>query len=492
MVAGEMSLRRHRRGVVIGGHSIWYGMVAWLAVATLEGGMALSTEHLTSDPAAETPTGQPPIVEETGREVREDVIDRDAPPATPYAITPNLFWGAEIEFEFEYENNFDLDDGAADDLLELDPTLSVAVAYVPTNWLLGYVSFSLSRDVGIIDEGRNSVRKTNFTLSRAYVRAEDILVDGLSAQIGRQRFADEREWLFDRVLDAGRLTYEAGDFELEFAIGRRTAFNRDFLNKTTRDRINTYIGLVDYEVVDDVHVGAFSVFRDDRSERRGQPVIFGLRSYGEVDIFDDEIAFWLDLATVRGDDKGTDIEGYAADVGATYIFNVPFDPYVTLGYAYGSGDNDPDDGTDEEFRQSGLEGNAAKFGGVTRIKYYGETFDPELRNLHVLTAGVGFRPTRRSSIDFVYHIYRQDEFSDRTRGSPIDLDPNEDPARMSKSLGSEFDIVVGYKDVIPDVDIEFVFGYFFAGDAFRVEVATDVFQDADDAIFAGFEIEYEF
>ena len=134
-------------------------------------------------------------------------------------------------------------------------------------------------------------------------------------------------------------------------------------------------------------MGAFAIVLDDRTKRQDRPLFFGLRSLGEVDVFDDEIEYWADLATVRGKDEGTDIKGYGFDIGATYELNAPLRPYFTLAYAFGSGDSDPDAGTDKEFRQTGLEGNENKFGGITSFKYYGETFNPELRNLKISNRG---------------------------------------------------------------------------------------------------------
>jgi alginate production protein len=112
--------------------------------------------------------------------------------------------------------------------------------------------------------------------------------------------------------------------------------------------------------------------------------------------------------------------------------------------------------------------------------------------MHIITAGVGLKPTDDSSIDLVFHTYRQDEISDDIRDSAIDLDPNEDGSRQSKRLGSEIDLVVGVKDIIPDLDLEFTFGYFFSGRAFRVEAEDDVFKDADNAFFVGFDMDFSF
>ncbi len=82
-----------------------------------------------------------------------------------------------------------------------------------------------------------------------------------------------------------------------------------------------------------------------------------------------------------------------------YEFDHKLKPSVTLGYALGSGDDASTSDVDESFRQTGLQDNSAKFNGVTRLKYYGEVLNPELSNLSVLTAGVGIRPSPRSSID---------------------------------------------------------------------------------------------
>lgn len=154
-------------------------------------------------------------------------------------------------------------------------------------------------------------------------------------------------------------------------------------------------------------------------------------------------------------------------------------PTVTLGYARGSGDANRKDDVDRNFRQTGFEDNQAKFGGVTKFKYYGELFAPELRNLHIFTVGLGVRPSKRSSIDIVVHRYRQDELSDKLKGAGIDADP----LGLSRDLGGEIDLILGYRE-IKDLRLELMVGYFAPGNAFDAST--------DPAWFAGFETRYEF
>ncbi len=160
------------------------------------------------------------------------------------------------------------------------------------------------------------------------------------------------------------------------------------------------------------------------------------------------------------------LKGYGIDLGATYVADLPWKPALTLGYAYGTGDDNTRDGVDHKFRQPDLEDNSARFNGIARLKYYGELFDPELSNMAIFTAGLGIRPTRRTSIDLVFHSYRQNELDDDQRSIDVDIDPN----GLSTDLGREIDLVIGSRE-IRDLSIEFSVGYFNPGNAFPNEDA---------------------
>lgn len=112
---------------------------------------------------------------------------------------------------------------------------------------------------------------------------------------------------------------------------------------------------------------------------------------------------------------------------------------ATLGFAFGSGDSDPDTDVDRNFRQTGLHDNSGKFNGNTKFKYYGEVFDPELSNMMIWTAGAGIRPSKNTSLDVVYHHYSQVDRSDELRD--VDIDP--DPTGKSRDLGHAVDLIVG-------------------------------------------------
>ena len=131
-------------------------------------------------------------------------------------------------------------------------------------------------------------------------------------------------------------------------------------------------------------------------------------------------------------------------MGGTYRFtDVRFNPNVTLGFAFATGDNDPSGHKNNEFRQTGLQSNESRFAGVSEFLVYGEALDPELSNLKILTVGLGFRPSPDISLDFVFHKYWLYNKTEELRNSGITAVMNGE----SKDVGNAFDIVIGLRSL---------------------------------------------
>ena len=126
---------------------------------------------------------------------------------------------------------------------------------------------------------------------------------------------------------------------------------------------------------------------------------------------------------VSGKEKGRRVRGEAIDLGATLFLDdrSGWSPRATLGYAWGSGDDG--EGVDTSHHQTGWQSNKSYMGAEIDFKTYGTVLDPQLSNIHVLTAGVGITPMKKSSLDLVFHHYRQDKTTELTR---TDLRPRAD------------------------------------------------------------------
>ncbi len=398
-------------------------------------------------------------------------------------------YGYGSESELTYRQDRDLNRHVQDDSLIATPELNAHVIYRPTDWLETTLEMIINREFPLketrfvtLPDGDVQVaenRQVSLLVDQAFVRVKNV-TDPFELTLGRLNFEDERHWLYDTSLDIGQVRLKQGKFTFDFSVGREELVNGDLLQHTRTDRIDTYMFYADYRGIEDIKIGAYSILRDDRNKTEGQPWLFGVRSQG---LLSDDLSYWIELAHMRGSDEmSRNFRAYAFDVGATYRFpTLPFSPNVTVGFAYASGDDDPNDKTNHEFRQSGLQSNETKFAGVSEFKIYGEALDPELSNLRVLTAGLGFRPAPNVSLDFVFHKYRLSERADEIRNSEITAQMNQDDEHLSKDVGSAFDIVLGFRSLfgIRRLGIDLRTGWFFPGDAFRIEQPDESFRDAN-------------
>src|SRR4030066_2074369 len=138
---------------------------------------------------------------EMEKEAVVPIDPRAAPPLT-FKITPKLFFGARLDLEALGDNNRDLNDAEEDSLVFLRSVLNLAGLYRPWDNIdfYGEVQFSYTQILEDPSDRRSS--ELEFALSRAYMLWKEFLTPSLNLQVGRQRFKDDREWLYDENLAA--------------------------------------------------------------------------------------------------------------------------------------------------------------------------------------------------------------------------------------------------------------------------------------------------
>lgn len=364
----------------------------------------------------------------------------------------------EFRLDYKGEDNFDLTDQVQSDLDEGRARTRVELTFPATRRVSGMFQVKAQEERELRDQADDSTPNNELTLGQSYVLLSGILGRHGSLQIGRSRFDDHRDWLFNRDVDALRMRFDFARFQLEASIAEevidpveRHEDIRNLLLEATAFPGTRHI------------VSAYRLDRDDGfssdgSQRDFSPELTGVRVAGE----DRYWSWWLDAALARGSVDGERLEGEAFDIGTTLIAPWRGEPSLTLGYAMGSGDDDPFDGVNHTFRQSGLQLNNGKWNGVSSFRYYGELMRPELANLHVQTIGLGLRPKSETSIDVVYHRYDLDEpapelidaaFDDRT----LNL--------VDRFVGEEWDLVVGFEE-LAHFEFELDLAYFKPGEVF--------------------------
>jgi alginate production protein len=311
---------------------------------------------------------------------------------------------------------------------------------------------------------------------QAYFRLAHFPGPGLSLVVGRQKFFETRRWYYDnRNLDAVRIFGEHGRVAFQVSV------SRDLFDKTRNQRdqdATNRIAEVRWDLRRDLALQAFYLNREDRTELRNSPEILGLRVLGDPGT---HLEFWADLAHEGGTrgllDSSTGaimvrtVQAHALDIGLTYRPRVVLDPSFTASFALGSGDDQLTlpagqlpHGADGTFHQSGLQRNRTSLNGVVSFRYYGEVLNPELTNLRIQTLGAGLRPFRPLSLDFLFHLYRQDVPSSRLENTDLDAKPS----GLDPHLGSEWDVVVGYEPR-REFELRLTGGYFQPGKAFPAD-----------------------
>lgn len=296
------------------------------------------------------------------------------------------------------------------------------------------------------------------------------LGDFAAVHIGRQDYEDSRQWIYDEVLDGVRIAVAAKRFEFEigWSTGRTWA---DAQNETQ----DLTIMNLDLRLVIRKHhyIGAWWLARDDASVQNFSPSLIGLRWQNKPKT---GLRHWVDVAVAGGEAGAEQIDGFGADMGLNFVAKHSPRPYGVIAFAYGSG-VEHSKSQNAGFRQTGLQGNSDKFGGVSRYDYYGEAFAPELSNRMIASAGVGVRPTANFSIDAMFHRYQQVERSKDLGQTRLRAKPNGE----SVDLGVGVDLVLSarYRDLIVDL----IVARFMPGKAFDRNERTQL---------AELEVEFKF
>jgi alginate production protein len=184
---------------------------------------------------------------------------------------------------------------------------------------------------------------------------------------------------------------------------------------------------------------------------------------------------------VTGTDN-LDVSAWAFDSGVALAPRMIGSPVFTAGYSFGSGDDDATDGTDNEFRQTDLQGSSSRIGlERQQQKNYGEVLRPELSNIHILTAGVGVPVTEGTDIGLTYFNYHLAEDATSLRSSGISAPMN----GTDKDIGQAADVIINVdidKELdmssryVDDIGFRLVLGSFFAGDAYEPNTEDDAYR----------------
>ena len=473
--------------------------------------------HVAFGPAADEPvatkTSQPKRVvlraasdddkrPETALEIARTlgVSGDDARPEQQFETTllgKRLIVGGEVGASTRLRKGYELVPGAQDGDLTFDPEAKLEAIWLPSETSAVFVSTKLFAETTPWREGSRAKAAAGAELQEFWLLKTGLFNSPLALQIGRQQVQDRREWWWDKDLDAARLHWFGNKVTAYAGIGREFGHKSTLGSLDPEDqRILRVFGNLKWDWADRQQVEFYGLHANDHSRRDAIGDIvrsdladesdarltwLGMRARGRVKTkFPGKFYYWGDIALVSGRERlaefdgfdddhdivtgvsQRDVRGWALDTGVSLELPFRFKPYLTLGYARGSGDRSRGAGRDGAFRQTGLHGNNGKFRGLSRFRYYGEVLRPDLSNIKISTVALGVPIGEDAWIETIWHNYRQVVASRRISGSRLDIDPN----GVSRKLGDEFDLVASYRPIGTRWEFELTAGAFRAGPAF--------------------------
>lgn len=335
----------------------------------------------------------------------------------------------------------------------------------------------------------------------------------LSYKIGRQRLKEKSTLWWNRDMDAIKISYDTSLFKTHIAFGENLGSYRTVNDDFLRDDEKRFriMGQSEWQWAYQHFITLRGHFENDHS---GVPSIGQNVPINDLDTVDMRL-LWLGVDThgtytpkkptpylknihyqaqamyvtgreyltqtafiplsnfrnVTGIDK-QNVRGWAIDTSMQVAIDAPHDPILTVGYAYGSGDDDTSDRTDYAFRQTDMNGNSnLPFGAGTSIRKYGDVLRPELSNLHILTVGGSIDILKSSQLHVIGHYYHLDHKATSLRSSGISAALD----RRHKSVGFGTDFVVDYRlsdewqgipSLLGQSKIKLSLGHFIAGSAY--------------------------
>ncbi len=432
-------------------------------------------------PPRPSPTGpqeQPGQQKQPGQQ-QEEYKPHLGAPARPVTQFLKYQYSFGSESDVIYRRDPDLNSQVKDNSLILVPQVNGLISYRPTHWLEATLEMIFDWEIPVEEQSQVTLpsgqvqyapkRGPSLLVDQAFVTLKGSAIPG-EFTLGRRNYEDERHWLYDTSMDVIRAQLKLGHFRIEGTFGREVWSGMDPFRTQVKDKINTTMLYVEFRGIEDHKLAVYTISRNDRTNKEGWPIHYGGRILGTPS---DNFNYWLEGAYLSGHDEvSRKLSAGGLDIGATYQFRkLPLSPSLTLGYAWGSGDRDPNDNQNQEFRQTGLQSNERRFAGFSDFKYYGEGFDPELSNLQIVTVGLGFRVMPNISVDLVYHRYWLHKMADAIRNSALTAEINQDETQLTRDMGNGIDIVMGIRRLfgVRRLGFDLRVGWYLPGKAYQIQ-----------------------
>ena len=155
----------------------------------------------------------------------------------------------------------------------MTPEVAFAVLFEPRPSFTAFLNVEVGQESTLT--GPDESPSGSSSSSRSVGRLADVLQESPRPRVGRQKFDDAREWLFDAELDAVRVGYRWAALTLDGAVSWGDLVPREPCHAEAREARTYYLLMGRYAVTTAHTVAAYGLFRDDRSRHGTSPSSWG-------------------------------------------------------------------------------------------------------------------------------------------------------------------------------------------------------------------------
>lgn len=368
----------------------------------------------------------------------------------------------------------------------------VHLGWTPSSWFNVFVQ---GRDAHAVSDDRPITETDTFDLHQAYLRVGDPKQFPFALKVGRQEllYGDERwigisDWSnLGRSFDAAKLRFENQTFWVDTFVGRQVLPRDDHFNVVNDYDWFSGIYASTRQLVPWQETEAYFLARNV-SDESPTAVAATVGGPGARDIYTIGTR-WKSLAKLAPWDYSFEAAGQfgsinqagarrdhralAMDVAGGHTWKDLFaTPRLGVGYDFGSGDSDPDDGKNETLE--------LLFG--TNHRLYGVMDLFGLRNMHIPRVNGSIKPLPDMTITLEWLGFWLAETADflyPESGAGRSQNGYGRNPGFSSQVGNEVDLIMNWR-VVSWANLQAGYGHFFVGEYIRQTAAAGG-RDAEDA-----------
>ncbi len=314
-----------------------------------------------------------------------------------------------------------------------------AYMYDGRSWGSSLDADDFTKNSATPDEYTMSYYDDHLELFETYIRRHDFFNKKLTFTLGRQQlgYGDRRifgpgKWgnTMGWLWDAAHLSYKDGSDFVDLWYGQTRVKEPDDFSILNKHRFQG-VGLYGHFETSAVTIEPFGAWRNNLYHQQKPELNY---YYGGFRVYDLSSGLIYDATAVKqlGSYGGDDVDAYAYVVKGGYKFASSYDPMLSVGYVYASGDKDPNDNEFQTF--------SAPFGANDGL-HYGRMDVMVWSNMSDIQAKAAFKPIDKMKMQFEYHHFNLAEAADKW----YLFGYKNKPGNTYTHIGNEYDLIVKYQ-----------------------------------------------